>query len=129
MADMTEIPDLASQIAILTAEAAKEREQAAKDREQAAKDHEQLEKLQAENADLLVRMETLSSQNMTDPPPPPSRFRVPISPMQSLGSLTPNSSIGGSSQTDPPALVRNQQTPTIVTNTPNSSINAGGQGT
>ncbi|KAM6583535.1 hypothetical protein CsatB_010537 [Cannabis sativa] len=64
---------------------------------------------------------------MTDPPPPPSRFRVPISPMQSLGSLTPNSSIGGSSQMDPPALVRNQQTPTIVTNTPNSSINAGGQ--
>ena len=47
--------------------------------------------------------------------------------MQSLGSLTPNSSIGGLSQTDPPALVRNQQTPTIVTNTPNSSVNAGGQ--
>ena len=103
MSDVTETPDLSAQLAALTAQMNEEREK--------------MRRLEAENADLLVRMEAMSSQATEAQP---SRFRGPVSPMQPLGDLTPISNSDGPNQTGPSPSVRNYQTPPAMSNIQNS---------
>ncbi|XP_062119278.1 uncharacterized protein LOC133833030 [Humulus lupulus] len=81
---MTETPDLSAQLAALTAQMNEEREK--------------MRRLEAENADLLVRMEAMSSQATEAQP---SCFRGLVSPMQPLGDLTPISNSDGPNRTIP----------------------------
>ena len=80
MSDMNETPDLSAQLAALTAQMNEEREK--------------MRRLEAENADLLVQMEAMSSQTTKVQP---SRFRGQVSPIQPLGDLTHISNNNGPS--------------------------------
>ena len=110
MSDMNETPDLSAQLAALTAQMNEEREK--------------MRKLEAENANLLVQMEAMSSQTTGVQP---SRFQGQVIPMQPLGDLTPVSNSDGPSQTSLSPSVRDFRTPPTMTNIQNFVANAGEQ--
>ena len=107
---MNETPDLSAQLAALTAQMNEEREK--------------MRRLEAENANLLVQMEAMSSQTSGVQP---SRFQGQGIPMQPLGDLTPIPSNDGSSQTSLSPSVRDFRTPPTMSNIQNYVVNTGEQ--
>ncbi|PON66433.1 hypothetical protein TorRG33x02_267810 [Trema orientale] len=119
MADFSEAPHLSVQITALSA--------------QMNENCEKMERLEAENAamrtenaELLVRMESLSAQSTIEQP---SRVRITVNPMQPLDDFTPMANHGDIRQFARDSSTSNGyfQTPTTLPNIVNSTLNAGGQ--